>query len=86
MEKNCITQINIPSIDNESLECDEITSSKCIIVEQECQKIGNISGETMDKFILRLCTKLSTMNNKIGILIQEVERLKGIVDNTNPTQ
>ena len=85
MAKKCITQVNIPSVDNESLDCDEITTSKCVIVEKLCPKIGNIEGETLDKFIERLCIKITTMDSKIYLLIQEVEALKAIINPPEPT-
>ena len=76
MEKNCITQVNIPTVDNESIECDHMIGSECIVVNKYCKKLGNLDGETLDRFIERLCAKLSIMDNKIYLLTQEVKRLK----------
>lgn len=76
MTKKCITQVNIPTVDNESIECDYIIGSKCVIIEKYCKKVGNVEGETLAKFIEKLCSKLAIMDNKIYILTQEVKRLK----------
>lgn len=76
MEKNCITQVNIPTVDNESIECDNMIGSECIVINKYCKKLGNLDGETLDRFIERLCTKLAIMDNKIYLLTQEVKRLK----------
>ena len=81
MAKKCITQVNTPTVDNTQIECDEIISSKCVVVENQCNKIGNLEGENLDQFIGRLCAKLTTMNDKILLLIEEVERLKEAQEN-----
>lgn len=76
MEKKCINQVNIPAVDNTALECDEIILSTCVTVKQFCKKVGNLEGENLDQFINRLCAKLEVMDNKIYLLIKEVERLR----------
>lgn len=78
MAKKCITQVNIPSVDNESIECDNMIGSECIIINKYCKKVGNLEGETMDKFIERLCDKLSRMDNIIYNLRKEVDILKEV--------
>ena len=84
MAKKCITQVNIPAIDNTQLECDELVSSTCIIVNEYCKKVGNLEGENLDQFIGRLCAKLAVMDNKIYLLIKEVERLRKIQEEYLP--
>ena len=79
MAKKCITQVDIPAVDNTQLECDELVSSTCIIVNEYCKKVGNLEGENLDQFIGRLCAKLAVMDNKLYLLTQEVEILKNII-------
>lgn len=73
MEKNCITQIKTPEVDNTAMECDELISSKCIIVDKLCKKVGNLENESLNDFIGRLCVKLAIMDNKISLLTQQLE-------------
>lgn len=84
MEKKCITQVNIPAVDNTQHECDELVSSTCIIVNEYCKKVGNLEGENLDQFIGRLCAKLAVMDNKIYLLTQEVERLRTVQEGYLP--
>ena len=84
MTKKCITQVNIPTVDNTQLECDEIISSTCIVVKEYCKKVGNLEGENLDQFIGRLCAKLAVMDNKIYLLTQEVERLRTVQEGLLP--
>ena len=76
MAKKCITQVNIPTVDNTELECDELNLSTCIEVIKICTKIGNLEGENLDKFIERLCFKISKMDNAIYTLSQRVKFLE----------
>ena len=80
MPKNC-NQVSIPTVDNTALECDDFTLSTCIIVKQICSKIGNLQGENLDKFIERLCNKLSKIDNQLYDLYQQVKILKEKVNN-----
>ena len=76
MAKKCITQVNIPTVDNTELECDELNISTCIEVIKLCSKIGNKEGENLDKFIERLCFKLSKIDNAIFALSQRIKALE----------
>lgn len=84
MAKKCITQVNIPTVDNTQLECDEIILSTCVVVKQHCKKVGNLEGENLDQFIGRLCAKLAVMDNKLLLLTEEVERLRKIQEEYVP--
>lgn len=64
-DDKCISEVNIPKVDNSTMECDEFTSSKCVVVEKECKKVGNLPGESLDTFVGKLCTKLELMDRKI---------------------
>lgn len=76
MAKKCITQVNIPEVDNTQLECDELNLSTCIEVIKICTKIGNLEGENLDKFIERLCFKLGKIDNAIFTLSQRIKVLE----------
>lgn len=84
MAKRCITQVNIPTVDNTAIECDDIILSTCVTVKQHCKKVGNLEGENLDQFIGRLCAKLAVMDNKIYLLTKEVERLKEVQEEYLP--
>lgn len=75
MIKKCITQINIPEVDNTALDCDNMTSSKCVIIDKYCKKVGNLEGETLDDFVGRLCAKLAIMDNKILVLTKRLDEI-----------
>lgn len=76
MGNTICNQVNTPEIDNTAIECDEIISSTCINVKQICTKIGNLENENLDKFIERLCFKISKMDNAIYTLSQRVKFLE----------
>ena len=73
---NSCSQVNIPEIDNTAIECDDIILSTCITVKQICTKVGNLEGETLDKFIERLCFKIAKMDNAIYTLTQRIKILE----------
>ena len=68
-------QVNIPTVDNTELECDDFISSTCIEVKQLCSKIGNIQGDSLDKFIEKLCIKINKQDTEIFTLKNKVELL-----------
>ena len=77
--KNC-GQVSIPKIDNTQLECDEFLNSSCVIIKQQCKKIGNLEGENLDRFIERLCNRLSKFDNEIYDLNQQIKILKNKIN------
>lgn len=77
MKNKCVSQVTIPEIDNEALECDEFISSKCVTISRECKKVGNLEGESLDLFVGRLCSKLVTMDNEIALLQRQIRILNG---------
>ena len=79
MGKIC-SQINIPQVDNTNIECDEFMYSTCIIVKQLCSKVKNLEGENLDKFIERLCNKISKIDNELYLLNQEIKSLKNRIN------
>lgn len=81
MSKKGCGQVAIPTVDNTLLECDDFSYSSCIIVKEQCKKIGNLEGENLDDFIKRLCNKLSKVDNEMYDLRQQVKILKNKIDN-----
>lgn len=76
MANNPCGQVNVPTVNNNELECDEFTNSTCVKVKQICTKVGNLEGENLDKFIERLCFKLSKMDNAIIALKDRIKLLE----------
>lgn len=75
MPKIC-GQVSTPTVDETQLECEEITLSTCVEVKQICSKVGNLTGENLDKFIERLCLKLSKVDNQLYQMSAEIKVLK----------
>lgn len=73
---NTCGQVNIPTVDNTSIECDDMLSSKCVVIKKYCKKVGNLEGETLDDFVGRLCAKLAIMDNKIYLLTKRLGELE----------
>ena len=76
------TQINIPTVDNSDIKCDEFYYSDCVIIDEIYNKIGNLEKENLNTFFNRLNNKISQMDNKISILEQEILNLKQIINNS----
>lgn len=79
MDNNYIkicNQVNIPEVDNTQIECDEFMDSTCITVKQISSKVKNLEGENLDKFIDKLNSKLSLIDNVNYQLRQEIKILK----------
>ena len=70
------TQINIPTVDNSAIKCDEFYYSDCVIIDEIYNKIGNLEKENLNSFFF-------FFNNKISILEQEILSLKQIINNGN---
>ena len=77
------TQINIPTVDNSAIKCDEFYYSDCVIIDEIYNKIGNLEKENLNSFFFFFNNKISQMNNKISILEQEILSLKQIINNGN---
>lgn len=79
MDNNYIkicNQVSIPEVDNTQLECDEFMNSTCINVKQISNKVKNLEGENLDKFIDRLNYKLTLIDNNLYSMTQEIKVLK----------
>ena len=79
MDNNYIkicNQVNIPEVDNTQIECDEFMDSTCITVKQISSKVKNLEGENLDKFIDKLNSKLSLIDNVNYQLRLEIKILK----------
>ena len=42
------TQINIPTVDNSDIKCDEFYYSECVIIDEIYNKIGNLEKENLN--------------------------------------
>ena len=70
-------QVTIPEVDNTALECDDFTLSTCVKVVQKCNKVGNLEGESLDKFIVEGLDGINVhILYAIEKALEELEKLK----------
>ena len=66
---------NIPSVNEEAIECCETTPSNCVVASEAipCLQLGK--GDTLTKALVNMCKRIDQQNNRIAALELEVQNL-----------
>lgn len=68
-------QVNVPKTDNDNIACETIVSSSCVLLDRVSPKMNNIIGESLTSYFEKLDNKLSSLENVILILQQDLDAL-----------
>ena len=80
MSRDC-QNTNIPKVNEDALECCELTPSKCVVMSEAvpCLQVGK--GDTLDRFTKNLCKKFKKVEDKVTALEDRIAELEGIIAN-----
>lgn len=84
MANNNCGQVSMPILDESQAKCTTFNYSTCIEVDERCNKIGNLPGDSLNDFIRKLCEKIAKMDNEIFRISKENEILKNRVSELEP--
>lgn len=73
---DCIEETNIPSVDNTPIECAELISALCVIIEEGYPYIGVSSGDTLKRTLDKLVDYIKIQDAKIDALEARIVALE----------
>lgn len=73
---DCIEETNTPSVDNTSLECEELHSDICVVVKEAYPYIGTSSGDALTRVLTKIVDKIKAQDSRMDSLEARIEALE----------